>query len=259
MTMYPESKNKDNLMPSNDIAEILYTPNEDDILCPDAEPRIEIQNLAKEQKSFKIRLADTEEGRNSVSMLINKMYSWRGYSGTHEIQKNPNRIILAASDNSTVIGTITLSIDSPIGILADEIFKDQIDIHRNRGRKVCELIKLAFDPNIRSKLVMASLFHIAFIYGRHLHKCTDVFIEVNPRHRRFYERLLGFKQQGGKKTNPRVNAPAYLLWVDLDYVEQQIQKLGGTSSHPGSERSLYPYFYSRHEEEGITNRLLRLD
>lgn len=34
--------------------------------------------LITEQKNFGIRLADTERGRNSSSMLINKMYAWRG-------------------------------------------------------------------------------------------------------------------------------------------------------------------------------------
>ncbi|MES1981061.1 MAG: GNAT family N-acetyltransferase [Pseudomonadota bacterium] len=245
-------------MPNNEIAVRFFVPTQDDIICPDTEPQIGIADLSVEQKSFKIRLADTEEGRNSASMLIDKMYSWRGYAGNHKIQQDPNRITLTASDQATVIGTITLSIDSPIGILADEIFKDQIDVYRNRGGKVCELIKLAFDPNIRSKMAMASLFHVAFIYGRYLHKCTDVFIEVNPRHRRFYERMLGFARQGDSKTNPRVNAPAFLLWVNLDHVEQQIEKLGGTSSHPGTEKSLYPYFFSKREEEGIVNRLLHL-
>ena len=256
MANHPE--NKDNSTQNEHIMEVLYTPNIDDVICPDTEPRIEYEDLTVDQKSFAIRLADTDEGRNSASMLINKMYSWRGYTGSHDLHESPNRITLTASDKNAAIGTITLSIDSPIGILADEVFKEQVDMRRNLGGKVCELIKLAFDPNIRSKLVMASLFHVAYIYGRYIHKCTDVFIEVNPRHRRFYETMLGFKRLGERKINPRVNAPAFLLWVDVEYVAQQIQEMGGTSSHPGTGRSLYPYFFSLREEEGIRNRLLNI-
>ncbi|MEZ0247391.1 MAG: hypothetical protein ACAH09_12220 [Methylophilaceae bacterium] len=250
-----KNRGQDEMVPDKTIKEILYTPTMEDVICPDTEPRIEFEDLTVDQKTFAIRLADTEEGRNSASMLINKMYTWRGYSGSHELHESPSRITLTASDRDTAIGTITLSIDSPIGILADEIFKDQVDIRRNLGGKVCELIKLAFDPKVRSKLVMGSLFHVVFIYGRYIHKCTDVFIEVNPRHRRFYETMLGFKRLGERRMNPRVNAPAVLLWVDVDFVAEQIQKLGGTSSHPGIERSLYPYFFSHREEEGILHRL----
>jgi hypothetical protein len=157
-----------------------------------------------------------------------------------------------------VIGTVTLGIDSEEGLLADEIFKPEIDARRRAGGKVCELTKLAFDPDIRSKFALASLFHIVFIYGRRMHNCTDVFIEVNPRHRRFYETMLGFKRQCEIRTNPRVNAPAVLLWVDIGYVEEQIRKYGGTSDNPDTTRSLYPYFFSPREEAGIHGRLVSL-
>jgi hypothetical protein len=210
-------------------------------------------------KDFKIRLADTEAGRNSASMLIDKMYSWRGYAATHTVQSSPNRITLTAYMKEELIGTVTLAIDSPIGLLADEIFQDQLDRYRGPGRKLCELTKLAIDAKVDSKFALASLFHICFIYARRLHGCTDVFIEVNPRHRAYYERVLGFTRLGELKTNPRVNAPAFLLWLDLDFVESQIQRYGGTSDQAGASRSLYPYFFSPREEVGITQRLINLN
>jgi len=245
-------------MPDDTIITMRYTPNDDEKESAIVESGTEIRDLGEEQKLFKVRLADTEKGRSSVSMLINERYAWRGYAGSHDIQIHPNRITLAASDQTKVIGTITISIDSSIGILADEIFKDQIDIQRSQGGKVCEFIKLAFDPDIRSKRVMAAIFHIAFIYIRHLQKCSDLFIEVSPRHRRFYERMLGFKQQGDIKTNTRVNSPAFLLRLDLEYAHEQIRLLAGSRNQTGSERSLYSYFYSKREEEGIANRLFML-
>jgi hypothetical protein len=217
-----------------------------------------ITDVAINEKTFGIRLADTDEGRSSASLLINKMYGWRGYAGSHRVEDNPNRITLAASDKGVVCGTVTLGIDSEIGILADEVFKEEIDRFRNRGAKVCEITKLAFDPASSSKTALASLFHILFIYGRYLHNCTDVFIEVNPRHRRFYETMLGFQRQGELRSNPRVDAPAYLLWTSLDHVAEQIERLGGSSNRPGEERSLYPYFFSKHEEKGIVKRLFCL-
>jgi hypothetical protein len=238
---------------------VISDGHEENSLRSVSSSHMKIEDVASSKRSFRIRLADTETGRNSASMLIDKMYSWRGYAGSHQLQENPNRITLTASDRDLVVGTVTLGFDSPVGMLADEIFKDEIDFHRNKGRKVCELTKLAFDKNIRSKLVLASLFHIAFIYGRRIHRCTDVFIEVNPRHRVFYERMLGFKRQGELKINPRVNAPAYLLWLDLEYVEQQIKKYGGANGPFETTRSLYPYFFSRKEEEGISGRLITLD
>ena len=67
-----------------------HLPPEDDLL--DDPP----DDLVIEQKNFRIRLADTENGRNKASMLINKMYAWRGYTGTHRLEDNPNQITLSA-------------------------------------------------------------------------------------------------------------------------------------------------------------------
>ncbi|HEX8785010.1 MAG TPA: N-acetyltransferase [Telluria sp.] len=211
--------------------------------------------------SYGIRLTDTTDGRNSASMLINRMYAWRGYAGTHQFSDDPNRITLTATDKGDVVGTLTLGIDSPIGLMADQIFNEELDEHRNRGARLCEVTRLAFDPSVRSKVSLANLFHLAVIYARDIHECTDVVIEVNPRHRRFYEQMLGFKQQGELKINPRVNAPSYLLHVSLDYITDQIKKHGGTFSTQNevSERSFYPYFFSPREERGIIRRLQRMD
>lgn len=214
-----------------------------------------MEDVVTDEKSFGIRMIDTLEGRSQASLLINKMYAWRGYAGTHKLSDDPNRITLTASSKGEVIGTLTLGLDSPIGIMADEIFKEEVDAYRQVGARVCEITKLAFDAG-GTKEQMASLFHLSVIYARDLHHCTHIFIEVNPRHRRFYEHMLGFQRLGEMRTNPRVNAPAYLLCVDLAYVTQQIAELGGQGmSKVASLRSFYPLFYSPREEAGIIQRL----
>ena len=216
-----------------------------------------IGKFTDNDRTFGIRLADTDEGRNSASLLISKMYAMRGYN-VARMEKDPNRITLSASDKGSVIGTVTLGLDSERGILADEIFRDHVDAYRARGARLCEITKLAFDPQVKSKMALAALFHVLFIYARYIHGRTDVLIEVNPRHRRFYQTMLDFQDQAELRHNTRVDAPAYLMWLSVEHMAQQIALLGGTSDHPGTERSLYPYFFSQREEEGIANRLINL-
>jgi hypothetical protein len=187
------------------------------------------------------------------------MYAWRGYAGTHQVVDDPNRITLTATDRGNVVGTLTIGMDAAVGLAADQVFKEELDDMRERGARLCEFTKLAFDPSVKSKASLANLFHLAVIYARDIHQRTDIVIEVNPRHRRFYEQMLGFEQQGQLKNNPRVNAPAYLLRVSLDFVTEQIRKYGGTFTERSTGRSFYPYFFSPREEEGIINRLLRID
>lgn len=219
----------------------------------------EYEDVIVNQDKYGIRLTDTVAGRNSASMLISKMYAWRGYAGTHQLSDDPNRITLTAADQGETVGTLTIGIDSPIGLAADQIFKPELDAHRERGARLCEFTKFAFDTNVRSKTALANLFHLAVIYARDINHCTDIMIEVNPRHRRFYEHMLGFVRETEVRTNPRVNAPAYLLRVNLEYVTEQISRHGGTFSSGTAERSFYPYFFSPREEMGIINRLLKVD
>lgn len=225
-------------------------------LCIAEPDSSESGDVAVRQQTFKIRLATTAHRRESASLLIQKMYSWRGYAASGPSENEPNRVTLLASANEHVLATLTLGYDSPVGLLVDDMYKVEIDELRRQGRKVCELTKLAVDQTVRSKQVLASLFHIAFIYGRNIHGGTDFVIEVNPRHTIFYKRMLGFEDFGGEKMCPRVNAPAVLLRLKLEHAEREIIRVGGLMEE-GREKSLYPYFFSKGDETGITERLRR--
>ena len=111
--------------------------------------------------SYGIRLTDTSDGRNSASMLINRMYAWRGYSGDHQPSNDPNRITLTATDKGEVVGTLSIGIDSEVGLMADEVFGAELDAHRANGARLCEFTKFAFDPSVRSKTALANVFHLA--------------------------------------------------------------------------------------------------
>jgi hypothetical protein len=206
------------------------------------------------RQEFKVRLAHNEDRHKSASLLVEKMYSWRGY-GANPINRDPNRITLVAYQNDKVAGTVTLGLDSPAGLVVDELYKAEVDKLRAQGRKVAELTKLAVDESRASKSVLAALSHIAFIYAFHIHKYTDFVIEVNPRHVFFYKRMLGYNQIGEEKMCPRVGAPAVLLHIDLDYIDRKVAQLGGVLPPPPGEKSLYPYGFSKEDELGIAKRL----
>ena len=182
------------------------------------------------------------------------MYSWGGYE-TDVLKKDPDNITLVAHQGDKIAGTVTLGLDSPTGMMVDELYKAEVDKLRVQGRKVAELTKLAVDEDAGSKSVLAAHFHIAFIYAFHIHKYSDFVIEVNPRHVLFYKRMLGFEQTGNERMCPRVGAPAVLLHPDLDYIDRKIAKLAGILPPPPGEKSLYPYGFSKQDEPGIARRL----
>ncbi len=208
------------------------------------------------RSDYQIRLGTTIDGQRSrVSMLIQRMYAWRGLL-THapsRIDDRPNQLTLIASRGTTMFGTLTLGMDSPEGLYADELYSDEISAARARGARVCELTRLAIDPAFNSKEVLASIFHLAYIFGRLIHDMTDLFIEVNPRHVSFYKRMLGFQVAGEERICERVNAPAVLLHLPLDYVDEQVALYAGRPD--AGARSLYSYFFSASEQMGLLRRL----
>ena len=235
------------------------------------ESRVPLQSLLQDESEpddlrgdeisrrlFKIRSADSSGQRSSASILINRMYATRGYLTTPlPDEQLPTRITLVASEREAMIGTITIGFDSPAGLHVDDPFGAETGALRDAGCRLCEFTKLAMDSVVRSKRVLASLFHVAYMYSYRMMGFDKLLIEVNPRHVRYYERMLGFKVLGAKRLNRRVNAPAVLLCLDFTHAHDQIAKFGGKHESSPDERSLYPYFFSISEEANIVGRLMR--
>ena len=200
-----------------------------------------------------VRLANTEGHRSKASYLIKRRYAWRGYQSSGLSENLANRITLAAFDGEQTIATITVGIDSPAGLAVEALYPDEVKALRTAGRHLCEFTKLAVDNMVRSKAVLAAIFHIAYIYGHRMRRCTDVVIEVNPRHVRFYRSMLGFEPFGEERIDPRVNAPAVLLHLDLRYASEQISMYGG--GQKPCRRSLYPAVFSPQEQEALRRKI----
>jgi len=204
---------------------------------------------------FKIRVVDNSSRRVRASSLIQRRYAWRGYS-TSPLQTNDNgRVTLSACVEDATVATITAALDSAEGLYVSRLYPDEVRGLRAEGRKLCEFTKLAVDEAVRSHAVLGAIFHVACMYVINIHECTDVLIEVNPRHVRFYQRMLGFRRVGGERIDPEVNAPAVLLRLDLDHCASEINRLGGRRAAGEGERSFYPYFFAPDEAAQIIGRL----
>ena len=212
------------------------------------------------RRLFKIRTANSGGHRTSANILVDRMYTWRGYDTSGAAgagSEDASRVTLVAVDHDQTIGTISIRFDSANGLLVDDLFAQEVRALRLAGRTVCEFTKLAVDGFVRSKRVLASLFHVAYICAHRLRGCDDLLIEVNPRHVRFYEQMLGLTIHGAERLNRRVNAPAVLMRLELAHAHEEIARFGGRAKDESTERSLYRYFFSVAEEAGIVGRLQR--
>ncbi len=216
----------------------------------------------QDNRTIAVRLADCDGLRSQASILVNRMYAWRGYGDDHYLGAGDHRVTFTASADEEIIGTLTLTVDTQEGLSTDATFKRELDAFRKiPGSKICELTKFAVDPATKSPAVLAALFHVIFIYGMQRFDCTDLFIEVHPRHVRFYEAMLGFERVGPAKIDATVawwptDTPVQLMRLKISDIRLQIDRHAGQSEKSG--RSLYPHFFSPDEEKGIAARVARL-
>lgn len=225
-------------------------------LCPTMNdgPSTKEQSLGNQQ--FKVRFAQTDTARAAASMLVQKRYAWRGYQAG-EIKQQPNRITLITYLEDQIVGSLNIGYDSPEGLMADERYRDEIEALRAAGAHVGEITKLAIDETLGSKQVLAGMINIAYLYGV-IHGVTDAVIEVTPRHRPFYERMLAFKQIGGERFYSTSNTNVVLLHIRMDEIRKRIEEVGGKGAEV-KDRSVYPFFFPPGDQEGILERLMRGD
>ena len=211
-----------------------------------------------ERQKFKIRLASNQERRQSAVFLVEKMYAWRGYdiSGIGRSATGVSRIALMVYGRDNLpIGTLTVGFDGPNGMLADELYRGELNAMRNRGRRLLEFTKLAIDRQASSSnRILATLTNVAYLYGKMSDRNTAV-IEVNPRHVAFYQGKLGFRQVGPERICPRVKAPAILLALDWEDMAGEIKKYGGKKNDAAAAKSFYRYFFDEADEAGLIRRL----
>jgi hypothetical protein len=214
------------------------------------------EEILLERDDFFIRLATTPRHRRQASMLIHRLYSWRGYAwdSARDLPHGPNQLTLQACGPQGSFGTLSLRLDSRSGLLADELYRAEIDRFRRSGGKVCELVWFAVEREYGSKEMLACLFQLIHIYSRRMHGMTDIFIEVNPRHVAFYEQRLDFVRVGDVRECARVGAPAVLLHLSLKHVDEVLRQK--RENRGRDARSLYRYFLSSDEQDGLCRRIL---
>jgi hypothetical protein len=212
---------------------------------------------SEEQRVFTIRTVASAE-REAASDLLGRRYAWRGYRTVSlPSDQTGYRTTLSAQEGERAIGTLTLELDGPLGLAAEAAFGPEIEALRSQGRRLAEFTRLAVDTNASSQRVLAALFHVGYIVSYRLRRYDTLLLEVNPRHVRFYERMLGCKVIGPVREHPGVKAPAVLLSAEFAYIRDQIRAHGGQGDHVTDARSLYPFAFTASDEAGIIERLLQ--
>lgn len=206
-----------------------------------------------------IEAAHAEHHHRGANRLLHQRYSWRGYrpvslpgtAGGGAGEHFP----LTASREGAVIGTLTVGFDGARGLNCDANFNREVQALRGEGLRLCEFTKLAVQAEEASAQVLAALFHVAFLAARKLLRVDLVLLEVNPRHVRYYQRVLGAEVVGQARNNARVDAPAVLLALASSHIRRQLDEAVWPGQPQAVSRSLYAQAFNRAEESDIVVRL----
>lgn len=232
---------------SNELDGVEFAPLDPSLVEPQRNPDV-----------FRVRLAQSRTLQEDASQLVQRRYEWRGYQ-TRPAARDPHLFTFAAYSAGALKGTMSVRLDSPRGLPADELYKSEIDQLRASGHRLTEFTRLAVDESATSKEVLGALFHTAVLYANRVRGCSHVVIEVNPRHVAFYRRVLFFKQIGEERHLDRVGAPAVLLELDFAVLGRAIDEFFAQSNWRERTKSFFVHWFSPHDAPGVLGRLQRLD
>jgi len=205
-----------------------------------------------------LRVAGPRAIRDDAGLLVRRRYESCGYQAAQTVT-DPNLYTFAAYSSGNVVGTLGVRLDSREGLKIEEMYADEVEGLRARGRRLAEITRLAVVESAASKEVLGALFHTALLFIHVVQRCTDVVIEVNPRHVAYYRRVLFFKPLGPQRHLDRVGAPAVALGLELPTLKNAVDEFFSMPDWREHTCSPFSTWFSPDDAHGILNRLRRLD
>jgi hypothetical protein len=203
------------------------------ILPVSRKPRsIPVQGISR---SIEVKIASTENEWEQAFELAASSYQARGYEtpGAARLRFTPyhalpDTLTLIAKHDERVVATLSVVMDNVLlGLPMEDIYPDEIAALRLQNRRLAETTTLADDGlSIREFIqVFISLIQLAMQHHRRNGGDTPVIV-VNPRHRHFYTKMLGFVPMGTPRSYSAVQDHlAEAFWVDYDLFKVNAPKI----------------------------------
>ena len=207
---------------------------------------------------FRVRVAGPRAVQDDAGQLVRRRYESCGYQAAPTVT-DPNLYTFAAYSAGNLVGTLGVRLDSREGLKIEELYGDEVESLRVRGLGLSEFTRLAVAESAASKEVLGALFHTAVLFSHVVRGCSNVVIEVNPRHVAYYRRVLFFKPLGPQRHLDRVGAPAVALVLEFPTLMEAIGEFFSQPDWRERTGSLFSTWFSPTEADGIVNRLRRLN
>lgn len=186
-----------------------------------------------EQKNefFSIQVARSAQDKLAAYGLVYEIYQEKGFIEKSDdalwysiFDASSSTTTLVVKKNAEVVGCLTMIFDSCIGLPADELFVDEVDLQRLNSQKIVEIVSLGIKKNVRgANRIFKKLFDVNLYFSYYFHGAEDCLITVNPSHVNFYEKKMGYKVLSDVRSFKKVNgAPAVLMLINgRDIIEKK--------------------------------------
>lgn len=190
---------------------------------------------------IRYHLAQSAEDRKAAAKIVQRQYAQSGYTLSENSVDDKMTLFLNQPTSKTFLGscgdtplaTVSIITDSLDGLPLDELYRDEVNLLRQKGLRLAEVSQLAIDTTLARELLsekalkknalLFPLFNIILQCGRH--EALDMLcIAINPKHEPFYD-ALGFETIGGLKYYSSFNqAPAIAKALPLNTLSSASQK-----------------------------------
>jgi hypothetical protein len=192
--------------------------------------------------AFRVRLARTADDYEGVFRLVQATYVATGIADVLESTLRitpqhvlPEAYVLMAHEGERLVGTMTVTLDSPALLPLDKDYPDELDALRAAGGRLCELGSLAIVERCRHRGVMNLLSMAAFTLATSKLEASHVVIGVNPRAFDHFRATYQFAHLGQAKRHAQLVAPVVGLVTDLGTLQAFLRRVYPTPLATGTQ------------------------
>jgi hypothetical protein len=174
-------------------------------------------------RPLEVKIASTQSEWEQAFQLAASSYQARGYEppGVNRLRFTPYHALpdtrtLVAKHGDEVVATFSIVMDNTLlGLPMEDVYPNELAALRRQGRRLFEATTLADGGLTTREFMQVFLTLIKLSMQYHTSQGGDAYvIAVNPRHRKFYTKIIGFVPLGPLRTYAAVQdhpAEAFLL------------------------------------------------
>lgn len=136
----------------------------------------------------------------------------------------PESTVIVAYEGAQLVGTITLTLDSPANLPLAKDYPEELAKLRKPNRVLVEFGSLAIVKRLWHS-GLNNLLSMAAVYVAHnIQKATHIVMGINPKAASFYRAVYGFQKLGGKKGHNELIAPVLAMQVNLCHLRSHLKR-----------------------------------